>query len=160
MKLSDWLSTNGVPGNARPRRTRTGKRSIAGSAALEMALILPFFVVLILGLVDFGHMLFVVNTITNAAREGARRGVVQQNLSNVASAAETAADGYLSAAGITGATSSAAMSGNDLVVTVSIPEYKNISGFDYNLPGLSASNLGEKRTLSSISTMRWEFASP
>ncbi len=44
----------------------------------EFALILPFVLVLIGGVVDFGLIFFISNVIENAAREGARMGAVQQ----------------------------------------------------------------------------------
>src|SRR5262245_38974317 len=141
-------------------RKSSRRKRRAGAAALEMALVLPLFIVLILGLIDFGHMLYTVNTITTAAREGARRGVVQRQSDDISAAAEAAANSYLVATGIHGGTAKAVLDGNNVVVTVSIPEYTNISGFGYDLPGLSAPSLGGKRALKSVSTMRWEFSTP
>lgn len=153
------------PRNTPPRRrarsarvTRARRRSREGAAALEFALILPLFVFLVLGIIDFGHMLYVVNTITNAAREGARRGVVQQDADDITTAATAGAEAYMDASGIGGSTASAAVNGDDVVVTVTVANYDNITGFSYNLPGLSATELSATRTLSSVSTMRWEFA--
>lgn len=142
----------------RRRALRSVHRRREGAAALEFALLLPFFILLILGLIDFGHMLFVVNTITNAAREGARRGVVQRDSDNIVPAAEAAATAYMTASGIGGSAASATLEGDDVVVTVALPSYTNITGFGYDLPGLSSPGLGGSRTLSSVSTMRWEFA--
>jgi len=47
-----------------------------GQSLVEFALILPFLLVLIGGVVDFGLSLFVGHVIQNAAREGARAGAV------------------------------------------------------------------------------------
>ena len=48
----------------------------AGSNLVEFALVLPLLLVLMFGIVDFGLALFDKAVITNAAREGARTGVV------------------------------------------------------------------------------------
>ncbi len=43
-----------------------------GAAAVEFALVLPFLLVIVLGIVDFGRMLNMQITLTQAAREGVR----------------------------------------------------------------------------------------
>ncbi len=43
-----------------------------GAAAVELGLILPVFVLLMLGGMDLGHMFYMQHVITNASREGAR----------------------------------------------------------------------------------------
>jgi Flp pilus assembly protein TadG len=43
---------------------------------VEMALTLPLFFLLILGLIEFGQAMMVQQVVTNAAREGARHGVL------------------------------------------------------------------------------------
>ncbi len=48
-----------------------------GAAAIEMALIMPILLVLTFGLVEFGLLMYNQQVLTNAAREGARRGIVQ-----------------------------------------------------------------------------------
>jgi Flp pilus assembly protein TadG len=48
----------------------------AGSNLVEFALVLPLLLVLVFGIVDFGLALFDKAVITNAAREGARAGMV------------------------------------------------------------------------------------
>ena len=49
----------------RPRR---------GAVMIEMALVLPLFVTLMLGIVEFSQSMMVSQLLTNAAREGGRRG--------------------------------------------------------------------------------------
>src|SRR5262245_54882939 len=51
-------------------------REQKGQAITEFALILPFLLILVGGIVDFGLSLFVGQVIENAAREGARAGAV------------------------------------------------------------------------------------
>ena len=49
----------------------------AGQALVEFSLVLPFFLVLLFALVDFGRGFYSWLLVTNAAREGARAGAVQ-----------------------------------------------------------------------------------
>jgi Flp pilus assembly protein TadG len=47
-----------------------------GTAAVEFALIAPVLFLIVFGIIEFGFILFNQAVITNASREGARRGVV------------------------------------------------------------------------------------
>lgn len=47
-------------------------RSDRGAAAVEMALLAMPLVLLLMGILDFGRLLYTQNTITHAAQEGAR----------------------------------------------------------------------------------------
>jgi Flp pilus assembly protein TadG len=49
----------------------------AGQAIIEFALVLPLLVLLIIGVFDLGNAVFTNNTLENAAREGARVGVIE-----------------------------------------------------------------------------------
>jgi hypothetical protein len=49
---------------------------VAGAAAVEFALILPLFALLLCGIVDFGRYFFIQHTLEFATREGARLGLV------------------------------------------------------------------------------------
>jgi hypothetical protein len=51
-------------------------RNEAGQAALEFMLMLPFFVVFFLMLIDFGIGMYGYVSVANAAREGARYGAI------------------------------------------------------------------------------------
>jgi Flp pilus assembly protein TadG len=55
---------------------RGGRR---GQGLVEFALVFPILMLMLLGLVDLGRAVFAYNTITNAAREGARLGIVNQD---------------------------------------------------------------------------------
>jgi Flp pilus assembly protein TadG len=57
-------------------KTQGGKRR-RGAAAVEMAVIAPVLVVLLFGIIEFGWMFAVRNSMLNAAREGARLGALQ-----------------------------------------------------------------------------------
>ncbi len=56
------------------RRARTGR----GQALVEFALVLPIFLLLLVAIFDLGRAVFAYNTLTNAAREGARTAIVNQ----------------------------------------------------------------------------------
>jgi len=47
-----------------------------GQALVEMAIILPLLVLLVMGIFEFGRAMYIKNTLTHAARAGARAGVV------------------------------------------------------------------------------------
>jgi Flp pilus assembly protein TadG len=47
-----------------------------GSVILEAALMITVLVVLAFGMIDFGRLMYTLNTLTSAAREGARTGAV------------------------------------------------------------------------------------
>jgi Flp pilus assembly protein TadG len=51
-----------------------------GQALVEMAIILPLLFLLVLGIFEFGRLMYTQNTLTHAARAGARTAVVTPNL--------------------------------------------------------------------------------
>ena len=59
------------------------RRDARGQSLVEFALILPLFVVILVGLFDGGRLVFDYNTVNNAAREGAREATVNQTLSEI-----------------------------------------------------------------------------
>jgi len=52
------------------------RRQFSGQDLVEFALVLPFLLMLIMGIFDLGRVTFLYSTITNISREGARYGVV------------------------------------------------------------------------------------
>jgi Flp pilus assembly protein TadG len=59
-----------------------------GQALTEFALVIPIFVFLIVGLFDIGRAVFSYNTLTNAAREGARIAIVNQDVPTIVARAK------------------------------------------------------------------------
>ena len=57
------------------KKMRTNDRR-RGAALVEMALVLPIFLLIVLGIVEFGRAMMVSQLVTNAAREGARLAIV------------------------------------------------------------------------------------
>ena len=54
-------------------RKRSNRR---GAAVVEMAMVLPIFVMIVLGIVEFGRAMMVGQMVTNAAREATRLAIV------------------------------------------------------------------------------------
>ena len=131
---------------------RSCRRNRWGAAAVEFAIVAPVFFLLVFGMIEYGRMVMVQQVITNAAREGARVGVLDgATTSNVT----TAVSSYLTSAKISGSTTtvspsppSSAAYGAPVTVTVSVP-FNSISWLPTPL------FLGGK-TLTATSVMRRE----
>jgi len=59
----------------RHQRTIPSADSRTGAAAVETALVLPLFFLIVFGVIEFGRAFMVAQLLTNAAREGARAAV-------------------------------------------------------------------------------------
>jgi Flp pilus assembly protein TadG len=57
-------------------RTMKKLKGQRGGSALEFAILLPVLLLILLGIIDFGYVVFAKAVITNASREGARTGIV------------------------------------------------------------------------------------
>lgn len=55
---------------------RQKRRRRRGAAAVELAIVLPFLLALVLGMLEIGRAIMATNALTTAAREGVRAGVV------------------------------------------------------------------------------------
>lgn len=104
---------------------RSCRKQRRGAAVVEFAVVAPLFIMLVFGMIEYGRMVMVQQLIVNAAREGARLGVLDG-----ASTADVTSvvNGYLTNASISGATvtvspspPSSAGYGAPVSVTVSIP---------------------------------------
>jgi Flp pilus assembly protein TadG len=67
---------------------------------VEFALVAPMLVLLIFGMFEFGRMMMVEQILTNAAREGARRAILEQS---TATEVETIVSDYLTGSSVSGA---------------------------------------------------------
>lgn len=56
----------------------SGRCGGRGQALVEFALVMPIFILLLVAIFDLGRAVFAYNTLTNAAREGARMAIVNQ----------------------------------------------------------------------------------
>lgn len=60
-------------------RRLNGRRSTRGQALVEFALIVPLFILIVMGLFDVGRAVYAYNTASNAARAAARVAIVNQD---------------------------------------------------------------------------------
>lgn len=67
------------------------KRDDTGAAAVEMALVLPFLLLLLCGIIDFGLAFNARVSLTHAAREAAREYALNQDLGDAETRANDAA---------------------------------------------------------------------
>jgi Flp pilus assembly protein TadG len=141
------------------RRPAEGGR---GQSLVEFALVLPLFLLLVAGVIDFGLGLNASITVTNAAREGARLGVVKPYSDQVIARARDmtagldatqlsvtagcSRSGALGACTLgTGTTKGTATTGDTVVVTVT-----------YNYRMIWPLAFGNTITLSQVSSFRVE----
>jgi Flp pilus assembly protein TadG len=126
------------------------RRGTTGTAAIELGLVLPLLVVILVGIIDYGHIHFTRLAMTNAAREGARAGVTVE-ADQAQAVALAAADLYLDRAGVEATVTATAPSDGQPTVTVSV----SIEPFS-PLIGL----VPTPARLEVSASMRWELAEP
>jgi Flp pilus assembly protein TadG len=137
---------------------RNAERRRAGTSVVEMTLVLPLLLLLVFGIGEFSIAFTQWQTITNAAREGARIGIVFRGTdcvpATVQAEVQATVDGYVVSSGLTtGAVTTNIVgacvgSGTPLTVRASTP-------YDFRmLPGLAG--LLPQITLGATSVMRNE----
>lgn len=82
------------------RSMRDGRRAIA---AVELAVVMPVFLLLVIGVIEVGRAVMVQQILTNASREGARRAVLEQSTTTEV---ESIVRDYLARNSINGASAS------------------------------------------------------
>lgn len=68
-------------------RSRQG----SGQSLVEFALLLPILLLILMGVFDFGRAIYAYNTVSEAARNGARVAIVNQSLADICSTAASRA---------------------------------------------------------------------
>lgn len=71
-----------------------------GAAATEFALLLPVFLMILFGIIELGMIMYGREVVTNAAREGARAGIVQGPPKRTPGEITTIANSYLTGTGV------------------------------------------------------------
>lgn len=125
------------------------ERTCRGQSLVEFTLVLPMFLLLLIGIAEFGRAWMTRNILTGASREAVRVAAIQGN----SASALSRANGILASAGISGASVNIADDGTPFgtcSVTVSYNFPVTIAGF---LPGIAGTNF----PLTASTTMRKEF---
>ncbi len=76
-----------------PLRASSAASRGRGQTLVEFALILPVLLLILLGIVDFGRVIYANNVIANAAREGGRTAIVNQTSAEIRARAIAQATG-------------------------------------------------------------------
>src|SRR5262249_22586582 len=92
-----------------PSKTQGSSRvnrlcSQQGAAYLEFAMVLPFFLAFVIGIVEFGRGFNIYHNLTNACREGARLAATKDNTQITLASANTVRDrvvNYMNSLGLT-----------------------------------------------------------
>jgi len=113
----------------------------SGIAAIEMALLLPLLLTLVFGMIEYGSLFWRAQQVANAARNGARRGIMA---GATASNVTTAVDQTMLAAGMgttnytvvqSPANPASLASGGAFTVTVTVPYVDiKLTGFPVPTP--------------------------
>lgn len=137
------------PSREAPRRRRRSRQ--LGQSLAEFAVVVPIFLIVAFGIVDFSLGLKAWLTITNASREGARVLVVGETCSQVTTAADNVASSLHPQVAVTISPSTCTgVTGDPMSVTVTY-KYTSVTPL-----GHFAQLLTGPITLSSTSTMRHE----
>ena len=143
------------------RHLQRFRRDVRGSGLIEFALVLTVLLLLVFGTIDFGRLLFTVNNLTAAAREGARFASVQGGPLTAATttAIQTTVVNRTSVLG------GGAVTANNVTVTYN-PSMANAQSitvqvrdtFPYLTPVAGILGLGNNRVITTSSQFRWESA--
>jgi Flp pilus assembly protein TadG len=71
-----------VAAGGRVRKVGSLRRPRAGATVVEMALMLPLFILIVVGIIEFGRAFMVQQMVTNASREGARHATLPNTTEN------------------------------------------------------------------------------
>jgi Flp pilus assembly protein TadG len=117
------------------RLCRSYREQRRGAAAVEFAVVAPVFILLVLGMLEYGRMIMVQQVITNASREGARRAVLDGATVESVTAAMTS---YLNGGTVSGATltitpdPATATAGTGITVKVSV-DYSKVQWLPFTM---------------------------
>ena len=107
----------------RPRYipVRVASRRARAAAVVEFAIVSPLLLTILFGIIEYGYLFMVRQTLTNAAREGCRIAFLQTS-TDPYSEVTTRVDEVMNAAGLSGYTIAMthATSANDWVETVAV----------------------------------------
>lgn len=138
------------------RARHRGPRSERGAAAVEFAIVLVVLLVILLGIIDFGRLLFVSQAVKSASREGARVAAVRTVWGGTTSPTASTAAGTPTGVVLTvrDAGDAARALAGDSDLTVSYSGNPAIAGVAQNAPlctGVANSNV----TINVSTTFTW-----
>jgi len=120
---------------------KTARKRRSGIAAIELALLLPLLLTLVFGMIEYGSLFWRAQQVANAARNGARRGIMA---GATASNVTTAVDQTMLASGmgttnytvvLTPANPASLASGGTFTVKVTVPYVDiKLTGFPVPTP--------------------------
>ena len=132
------------------KRKHAGRLTERGSAAVELALLLPLLATMIFGAIDFGRMLWFQEVLVNSTRESARRAILfnnafgQGDIQNIIDASLTA--GGVPTGGLNVQVNGlGAAPGNPVTVQATIPWTFFV--IDNLVPGINATQLTASVTM-------------
>jgi Flp pilus assembly protein TadG len=150
------------------RRLMKRRRGERGAEILELAIVLPILLLVVAGILDFGFMFQRYETLTNAAREGARLASLpaySDDPGDVAIVKQRVRD-YLSASGLDPAQAvipdptyaPTPISGGGPIINMVTVEVSYPAGFSYLAPiaSLIGGSAGTSTPLRAVSVMRTE----
>lgn len=112
--------------------SRRRRRRSRGATLVEFAVTLPLFMVLIMGMIEYGYYFYVAISTTSAAREGARQCTLV-SLGACGDCNPTAAEEYMGAIGLedfTSATATCDNAGGTIMYTVDVlVDFPTVTGF-------------------------------
>ena len=142
-----------------PSKTLADKRARGqrGQSMVEMALVLPFFLVIVMATIDFGWALRSYIVTTNAAREGARVGAVGYPEAEIKDRVVEKSTGILDTTDVTVTYDSTnpGAPGTDVVVSVDY-DHSYISPLGPLLSLISGGTVPDPLPISTSTTMRIE----
>jgi len=148
--------------NLRKRLLGKGGVRAAGSrqrgiALMEFAVTLPLFLVLLLGMMEYGYYFYVAVSATNAAREGARQCTLT-SLGACGNCDPTAAVTYMGKIGMgsrTNASASCATNAGTFMYTVNVTvDFPTLTGFPPVVGAMPASSVAGNTMAWGVAVMR------
>ncbi len=132
--------------NRRTRRRRSG-----GQSLVEFALVVPIFLAVLFGIIDFGWLLYSRVTLINATREGARAAIVMGDN-------PTAIDEDLNSTGGPIRAATTGLVNSDLTITVTCLPAATLSACDYTAGGGREAATGDSVVVTTSYVYRSFFA--
>ena len=128
-----------------------------GVALAEFAIVLPLFLTILLGMIDYGYYFYVAVSASNAAREGARQCTLV-SLGACGNCTPTAAITYMDTIGKGGQTTATATctnTGGTLMYTVNVTvDIPTITGYLTSLGLMPASSTSGNTVTRAVAVMR------